>query len=399
MGNENYSPYECAVINDEFTRESGRISGEIYSRLRETSPWIRLVKNGEFPNGMGNIINNLTFERTFNSTVEDDWTNVPTSDGADASACLPDVEDIDFGQTQRNFRLQHKAIEGPDLCIADLRTTYQVQKQLDNAVEQLTSVTGWVWENRYRNEYIRLAGRKYLARPNFPYSTGEGFLAGQEPTSKLTQGMLDKVYMQLIRDGAGQYAVGRANGRPVFGIILSAEASNAITFGNDAAREDIRWANPDWNLAPLGVDRSYRGWAHIIDPYPPRYNFDENGIATRVEVWEATATTKGNKFEIAADYETAEYEASIPFLPSVLKCLKPRPMSTAGGNTRFDPQGFMGDFRWLNIPDRKCNPDGTIGFHRGVFVSASEPWHPEHGNVILHKRCSNDLELANCTYS
>jgi hypothetical protein len=347
---------------------------------------------------MGNIINNLTFERTFNSTVTDDWENVATSDGSDAGACLPPVEDIDFGQTQRNFRLQHKAIEGPDLCINDLRTTYQVQKQLDNAVDQLTSVSGWVWENRFQNEYIRLSGNKVLARPNMPISTGEDFLAGQEPTSKLTQGILDKIYMKLIRDGAGQHAVGRANGRPIFALLTDAETSNGITFGNDAAREDIRWANPDWNLAPLGVDRSYKGFAHIINAYAPRYN-EVGGVITRVEVWTESATTKGNKWEINPDYETAEFTASIVFLPSVYRALKPRPMSTAGGNTRFDPQAMMGEFTWRNILDRKCNPDGTIGFHRGVFISASEPMHPEHGFVILHKRCSNDLELEGCTYS
>lgn len=398
MGNENYSPYDCSVINDVLTRESGRISGEIYSRLRETSPWVRLVKAGEFPSGMGNIINNLTFERAFNSTVGDDWENVSTSDGSDASACLPPVEDVDFGQTQRTFRLQHKAIEGPDLCINDLRTTYQVTQQMGKVMDALTNITSWMWENRYRNEYLRIAGNKVLAKGNLPISTGEGWLSGQEPTSKLTQGILDRLYMKLIHDGAGVNALARSNGRPVFALITSAEASNEIIFGNDDTRDDLHWANPDWNLAPLGVDRSYRGFAHIVDAYVPRYDFVD-GIATRVEPWLSSATTKGNKWEINPDYETAEFEASFIFVPSVYRALKPRPMSSAGGNTRFDPQAMMGDFRWVNIPDRKCNPDGTIGFHRGVFISASEPMHPEQGYVILHKRCNADLGLEACTYS
>jgi hypothetical protein len=397
MGNENYSPYDCAVINDELTRESGRISGEIYSRLREVSPWIRLIKAGEFPMGMGNIIQNLTFERTF--SADNTWENVSTSDGSDASACLPPVEDVAFGQTQRNFRLQHIAKEGPDLCINDLRTTYQVTQQMSKVMDALTDLTGWIWENRYRDEYHRLSGNKVLARPNLPISNGEDWLAGQEPTSKLTQGILDRVYLKLIRDGAGREgALARSNGRPIFGLITSAEASNDIIFADDSVRDDLKWANPDWNLAPLGVDRSYRGFAHIVDPYPARWN-NVGGVMTKVEPWLSSSTTKGNKFEIDPDYETAEFEESYVFLPTVYKCLKPRPMSSAGGNTRFDPQSFMGDFNWKNIPDRKCNPDGTIGFHRAVFIAASEPVHPEQGYVILHKRCNADLNLQDCTYS
>lgn len=398
MGNENYSAYDCAVINDVLTRESGRISGEIYNRLRETSPWIRLVKAGEFPAGMGNIINNLTFERVF--STDNTWENVATSDGSDASACLPPVEDVDFGQTQRSFRLQHIAKEGPDLCINDLRTSFQVNQQMSKVMDALTSLTGWVWEERYRDEYLRLAAHKVLAKPNLPETSGETFLAGQEPTSKLVQAILDRLYMKLIREGAGMNgALARSNGRPVFGLITSAETSNSIIFGNQDTRDDIKWASPDWNLAPLGVDRSYRGFAHIIDPYPPRYNVDGDGVFVREDVWESSSTTKGNKWEVSADYETAEYEVSFIFCPTVYRCLKARPMSTAGGNTRFDPQAMMGDFRWLNIPDRKCNPDGTIGFHRAVFMAASEPVHPEHGFAIMHKRCVNDLELEGCTYS
>jgi len=397
MGNESYAPYDCAVINDILTRESGRIGGEILKRARETSAWIRMTPTGAFPDGMGVEISNMMFERTFNDTVEDDWVNVTVSDGSDASACLPAVEDVSFGQTLRTYRLQHKAIEGPDLCLNDLRTNWSLTKQVNAAVEQLSQLTQWVWENRYRNEYIRTV-RKVIASQNLATSSGDAWLSGQHPTSHLTQPMLDRQYMKLIRDGAGQYAIARAKGRPIFGLITSAETSDSLTFGNSDTREDLHWASPEQNLEPLGVQKAYRGFTHIIDPYPARYN-DNGGTLDRVEVWTSSAATKGNKFEVNPDYESAEYEASIIFTPSVLRCLKARPLGSAGSNVRYDARTNMGDFRWLNIPDRKCNPDGDIGFHRGVFMSATEPMHTEHGYAIIHKRCSADLELAACTYS
>jgi hypothetical protein len=52
----------------------------------------------------------------------------------------------------------------------------------------------------------------------------------------------------------------------------------------------------------------------------------------------------------------------------------------------FNPVNYRGDFKWINYPDEVINPDGTIGFFRGVLASASKPIKPEFGYVILFKR-------------
>jgi hypothetical protein len=77
----------------------------------------------------------------------------------------------------------------------------------------------------------------------------------------------------LLRDGAGSAAQGKENGAPVFNLITSAETSDDIIKLNDNIRSDFRYSTkPNELLAPLGVERSYGGFYHIIDPYPPRYN-------------------------------------------------------------------------------------------------------------------------------
>ena len=51
---------------------------------------------------------------------------------------------------------------------------------------------------------------------------------------------------------------------------------------------------------------------------------------------------------------------------------------------------YKGDFKWTNIPDAAINPDGTIGFFRGIMASASKPIKTDFGYVILFDRTAND---------
>ena len=100
------------------------------------------------------------------------------------------------------------------------------------------------------------------------------------------------------------------------------------------------------------------------------------------------ATTKGDMDVENPDYETAEYEDTIIYLPSVFKTLIPKPISAPGGNTSFEPQKYMGDWKWLNEFDRDTNPDKTHGYFRGVFSCGSEPIFPQFGYVLRHKRAN-----------
>ena len=63
----------------------------------------------------------------------------------------------------------------------------------------------------------------------------------------------------------------------------------------------------------------------------------------------------------------------------------PQPFSGASGVT-FDPVNYQGDFKWKNILSEAVNPDGTIGFFRGVLSSASKPIKTNFGYVIVFKR-------------
>jgi hypothetical protein len=295
--------------------------------------------------------------------------------------------------------------------------------------------------------------------------------------------------------------MGRENGRPIFTLVCSPEISDALIRLNAATRDDFRYS-PQVSelLKPLGVERSYRGFYHLIDVQIPRYNYvpGSAGItALTVTGWDSvsrtgtvniTASTVGlanivlgqrfscqsatsgnvvhgtviaksaatgttGSFTFFADsaqasgsgsfsfttlgrnfsgtitegftevpfyipdvnhtpgpfvpssapaggqggstakrwivnpaYETAQFEEAFVLHPEVMKSLIPRPLSSPGGNTKFEPISYRGDFRFLNIPDRVLNPDGNYGFFRGVLASGSKVGRPEFGYAIMFQR-------------
>ena len=387
----------CNNIEQLLITESGRIGPDIYRRTLNTSPWMTLVKQEAWPDEMGETVSVLLYERTLPGsgsglTFTDVLNNDPAVVGP--GSCAVSGADLGFAQTLTTYNLQQAAINSPDICLNDLRFPVKRQEQLRNIMAVLTENTQYAWENRYRDEYSRLANFKINANQTELLAGATAFSTTNLPSSRLTQGILRFVYSKLIRDGAGTNAYGRENGAPVFLLITSPETSDDIIKLNADIRQDFRYAKPSELLTPLGVERSYGGFYHLVDTMTPRFDF-VGGAFVRRYPYVSTAATRGQKFVPNPAYFTAEYEDSIIFHADVFTSLVPKPVG-ATGQMAFDPQSYRGDFRWRNILDRTCNPDGTIGFFRAIFSSGSKPVFTNLGYVIRHKRCAADFGLVGC---
>ena len=403
----------CTNIENLLITESGRIGADIYRKTLNTSPWTTLVKQEAWPDEMGTTVNVLIYERTLPAsgagiTFSDVAYNgvgtqvigaTPTGSTAAPGTCAVTGDSLNFAQTLRTYNLQQAAINSPDICLNDLRFPVKRQEQLRNIMAVLTENTQYAWENRYRDEYVRLANYNVNANQTELLAangqTKGSFSTSNLPTSRLTQGILRYFYSRLIRDGAAQNAYGKENGAPVFLLITSPEASDDLIKLNADIRQDLRYAKPSELIQPLGVERSYAGFYHLVDTMTPRYDFVGGAFVRRNPYATDASASKGTRFIPNPAYFTAEYEDSIIFHPDVFTSLVAKPISTTGGMA-FDPQSYRGDFRWRNIPSRDCNPDGTIGFFRAIFSSGSKPVRPELGVVIRHKRCAADFGLVGC---
>jgi hypothetical protein len=196
---------------------------------------------------------------------------------------------------------------------------------------------------------------------------------------------MDKIYFQLVRAGAGPKAYGRENGRPIFSVVLSSEASYNLQTEDIKIRDDIRYNNAKVGelIAPLGVEKSFRGFYHLVDDLTTRFteSSDSSNVLSKVEPY---TVTNGVVIPNTA-YESAPYEAAYVLVDDVMESLIPAPISGDSGLT-FDPVNYKGDFKWTNIADAAINPDKTIGFFRGIMASASKPIKTNFGYVVIFKR-------------
>ena len=435
-----------AAIDTILAEEANRIGSDIHKRVTHTSPWIDLVKKSPFPDGMGYKLTTLIYDRALPTTDADGdlllsgsagWNDVgnlanenrygssildqANTDSADsmqgaAGATSNGVGDVrnyvNFSKVIKQYNIKRCIIESPRINVDDLRYAAHRQEQLRAVMDSLAESTRWSWGNRYRSEFDRLSANTVACKSGSGSvftSNNEGTLlqdqttvgtvtdnsagvaddASDLVTGDISNAILDKIYNQLVRKGAGRNAYGRENGRPVFSLVLSSEASFGLMTESDAIRQDIRYNNAKVSdlIAPLGIEQSFRGFYHLIDDLTPRYAVALGGGQSAGNTLDIVHPYKVQNGIVTdnPDYDAAPFEAAYVIHPEVMESQIPAPFSGASGVT-FDPVNYQGDFKWRNIPSETTNPDGTIGFFRGVLSSASKPIKTEFGYTIIFKR-------------
>ena len=411
------------AIDTILTQEANRIGPDIHRRTLHTSPWMDLIKQTKFPEGMGYQLGTLIYDRALPSTtnlnnasvIGMNWIDV--GGGESASILTTNTPDqiltgardtmigagtnnangksfIRFNRQFKQYGMKRAVVESPRINVEDLRFAAHRQEQLRAILDSLTDSTKYAWEERYRDEYDRVCANYVIceATSSVFASTKENTnsadidfgAAGTTPSANISNKIMDSLYFRLVRGGAGTNAYGRENARPVFAIVCSSEASYFLQT-EAGFRDDIRYNQSKVSelIAPLGVEKSFRGFYHLIDDLAPRFTDDGNGGLERVQPYSMT----NGVVSLNASYETATHEALYVLHQDVMESQIPDPISGSNGLT-FDPVNYRGKFNWKNIASVDLNPDGTIGFFRGVLASASKPIKTEFGYVVLFKRDS-----------
>lgn len=445
-GQDDFLQGSTNAINTILAEEANRIGGDVHTRMMHTSPWIDLVKKSTFPEGMGYQLTTLIYDRSIPSSDNDGndegarWAQVgalntaansfnasnldqPLADTAEkvqgpngpfdgsngaglgSSASPNDARNyVHFSKQLKKYSVDRAIVESPRISVDDLRYAAHRQEQLRAVIDTLSEATRHIWEQRYRDEFDRLSGNFVScgAPSVFATTSSSAPVEGQTIASmgavngsavdtdvnasdkNISNKVLDKIYFQLIRKGASRGSYGSENGRPVFGLVLSSEASNFIIADGDL--DNLRYNNARVGelVAPLGIERSYRGFYHLIDDLAPRFKVDGGaGAIKRVEPY----VIVNGVTSVNAEYDssTAKYEVAYVIHPDVMESQIPAPFS-GGNGVSFSPVDYSGDFKWTNILSEATNPDGTVGFFRGVLASASKPIKTDFGYAILFDR-------------
>jgi hypothetical protein len=422
-----------SAIETVLAEEANRIGNDIHKQTLHTSPWIDLIKKSTFPDQSGGFLTTLIYDRavpvsaaggsTTSGQPGADWTAVAASEGGGtlgtstldqplpngdtmATEVGPNVAAgtsfVHFGKKLKQYELKRAAIESPRISLNDMRFAAHRTEQLRAIMDLLTEATRYTWENRYRDEYARLSdayvgcltastaidGQDGTFEGDGIDSTldlGDAGVAGI-PTANISNAILDKCYYNIIRRGGGNNAYGRENGRPVFALVLSSEASYQLQT-EAGFRDDVRYNNAKVSdlIAPLGVEKSFRGFYHLIDDLAPRFTLASTDQFTRVAPYSvASGVTTYN-----SNYDSASYEAAFIVHPECMESQIPAPLSSVGSGVSFNANNYKGEFKWLNIPDAVINPDSETGFFRGILASASKPIKTDFGFMILFKRDSS----------
>ena len=424
----------AAAIDVVLTQEASRIGSDIHKATLHTSPWIDLIKQTTFPEGMGYQLNTLVYDRALplspvnkdlsetDTTVGVSWSALGTTEASGSNGFTGGQQDqtnamgsgkanvnvIDFTKTLKSYSLSRAVIESPRINVEELRYAAHRTEQLRAIMDLLKESVRNSWEERYRDEYAKLCDNVVICK-----ASGTAPATGKEgsdtPTSagdvdadnnntaeliaaNISNKILDDLYFKLVRAGAGFNAYGRENGRPVFSLVCSSEASYQIMTESESIKDDIRFNNSRVSelIAPLGVEKSFRGYYHLVDDLAPRYSDTVDGSDNLVRVQPYKHNTSTDKIEINPDYDTAPIEEAFILVDNVMESLIPAPITGANGLT-FDPVNYKGDFKWTNIPYIELNPDGTVGFFRGIMASASKPIKTNFGYSILFRRTSTTL--------
>jgi hypothetical protein len=428
------------AINTILAEEANRIGQDVYKRTLHTSPWMDLIKQSAFPDGMGYQLTTLVYDRAVPTSTSTDgsnmqgvnWAALGTINGSansfntsDRNQPLKDAADdvqggrgssstdrrsyVQFSKQLKQYSISRAVLESPRISLEDLRFAAHRQEQLRAILDLLTESSRYTWENRYRDEYERVAANLVpclaTGTPTvtiIDQSTSALFEGAQitgvdftndfvssgssddyTPSANISNKILDSLYFQLVRKGAAAESYGKENGRPVFALVCSSEASYALQT-EAGFRDDVRYNNAKVSelIAPLGVEKSFRGFYHLVDDLAPRFTIS-SGTATRVLPY----VVNNGITSYNAAYDTASFEAAYIIHPQVMESQIPNPMSGSNGLT-FNPVNYRGDFKWTNILNELTNPDGTTGFFRGILASATKPIKTDMGYVILFKRDS-----------
>lgn len=424
------------VIDTVLTQEAGRLNGDIHRRTVHITPWMDLIKQTAFPEGMGYTLGTIIYDRALpttsanGSTLGVSWQDIAgahpaastVTDTSSLDQLIAGAQDtmnvgsksfIQFARMLKQYSLKRAVIESPRINVEDLRFAAYRDEQLSAVVDAMTESTRYTWEERNRDEYDRLVGNVVLCK-----SAGTAITAGASEVKQsfaatgaaasttkigdvdsnnddtcdinanISNKIMDMIYYRLVRNGAGLNAYGRENARPVFAAVMSSEASNTLML-EAGIRDDYRYNNAKVSelIAPLGVERSHKGFYHLIDDLAPRYSF--NATTDALERVYPYAASSG-VITPNASYETASFEAIYILHQDVMQIQVPNPMSGSKGLS-FDPLTYRGKYTWKNIMNEVTNPDGTIGYFRGVLASASKPIKTEFGYVIIIKRDTSTI--------
>jgi hypothetical protein len=407
----------CATPFDAFRLATEHLTDDIYRKASYRSIWLNLIPREEFPSGVGLTQSIFTLGRSEPTDDLPDFSAIALStNGTYTGSCGDTYTDVPVGFNESTFSPEQFAWKGPVICQDDLIYNHKAEAFLQGYIPAITKHTERTISNRLAAIYTHYS-RKAVANSDFHSVAGQTGLAPKAPvltldqsTCELSQEMLDHVAVELNQAGASDPNsdgwINLGEDGPIYPLYIGQEASQKLQLDNTELRADYRnaymgagEANP--LLKRVGATRVIRNFRHVINLFPPRYNYT-GGAYVRVNTWVMNNGTKGQVADINPSYLSATYEGAYVLNPWVFHDQIIKPVNSAAGLT-WEPKSYMGEWQFEiggnRINNPPCyDPQNKLGAHFASFKHAAKPIFPEYGYTIIYKRCAgNSFACTSCS--
>lgn len=377
--------------------------------------WLNLIPSDTYPLNAGLTLSTFTLGRSFPTSDTETWTPTTTiNNGASPGACAITYNEVNVGFDERTYGPEKFGLKGPVLCADEFIFDHNAEAFLEGYLRSLEKRSTWSISNRLMNLYSFFVPKHVtVSATNFQaVAGGTGAVPTAGPTltasradCELGQDHLDRIAAILNQEGAmmpdsdGWIQMGEAG--PEYPLYIGQEMSNLIALNNAEFRQDVRWATPNLLMKRMGASRVIKNFRHVINLYPPRYNYTGTAY-TRVNTFRMVPGTKGFTGETHPEWEAADYEAAFVLSPWVLTSRKVPPTNNIAG-LNFNHRNYYGEWAWVTggreiTEAGDCfDPLKKLGRHFAEYHHAPKPVYPVFGRMLIYRRCAaRDYSCNTC---
>lgn len=386
---------------------------ELHFRASWRDVWLSVIQRAPYPIEHGLTQSTFIIGRSEPTSDTETWGAI----AGNPNTCSVTWNDVQYGFDERTWSPEGFGLRGPVLCQDELIFNFKARAFLEKYIMALEKRSRKSVSNRLQNIYQWLVPkhRAHSTDAGTQYGAGSGNAPSGATingvpvaTCQIDQDMLDEIAAQLNEEGAnnpddnGWIQIGEDG--PLYNLYIGQRASQQIQLNNAERRQDTRWARPNELLKRMGAMRTIGNFRHLINLFPPRFNFVGNQYV-RINTWLMSAGTKGTRAVINPDWRAAPYEGAFIIHPNVMIEHIVTAINSGAGLT-WPTKSYFGEWKFVtggkNITDNTeqagtdCyDPTEKLGRHFGEYKHAIEPIFPEFGRMILFKRC--ELTDYGCT--
>ncbi len=406
----------CPSPFNAFRLATESLPDDVYVRASFRDIWTNLIPKEVYPNSAGLVRSTFTIGRSEPTTDEPAFVPIAlTSGDTYTGSCGTTFNDVPVGFNEGTYSPEQFGWKGPTICQDDLIFNYKASMFLQQYIPAITKSTLRTIGNRLAAIYTHLVP-KAVATSSFGYGapgTGAPPTSPTLPTTRatceLSQEMLDYTAVLLNEEGAsdpnsnGWITLGEDG--PIYPLYIGQEMSQRILTQNSDLRQDRRFADMGkGDMAMLfqrvGATRVIKNFRHIINLFPPRYNY-EGGVYVRVNTWVMNNGTKGKVAAINPAWSNADFEGAWVLTPWVFHSEIIQPVDSAAG-LHWPHKNYMGEWQFVvggeKINDPPCfDPLQKLGAHFAEYKHAPKPIFPAFGRFIIFQRCNTTFNCVSCS--